>query len=187
MNFVKGICFCLLKYFDIFQIFFQGKLFYFFYDFFLEIKIIQRNVSSHQQLLHIINSIPKWISNLLKSKIQISLKKQKLNNSVELRFDDMMQIATMFFQIQNISSLAKPEALDIEPAQEGFEDFVNHRMNSVSTPGFKIHFFTSLTNLRIILVTDPKVASVDNLFRNIYLAYSDYISKDASYVVREFF
>lgn len=95
-----------------------------------------------------------------------------------------MQIATMFFQIQNISSLAKPQALNIDPVQEGFEDFVNHRMETVTTPGFKVHFFTSLTNLRIILVTEPKISNVDDLFKKIYLAYSDYISKDASYVVR---
>lgn len=58
-----------------------------------------------------------------------------------------------------------------------------HRLHFVTTSKFKIHFFTSLTNLRIIIVSNPKLLNADNLFRKIYRAYSDFISKDASYTV----
>jgi uncharacterized secreted protein with C-terminal beta-propeller domain len=97
--------------------------------------------------------------------------------------NELMQIAPMLFTIHDISKLAKPEAVDIKAAEEGFEEVLAHRLHFVTTSKFKIHFFTSLTNLRIIIVTNPKLLNADNLFRKIYRAYSDFVSKDASYAV----
>jgi hypothetical protein len=97
--------------------------------------------------------------------------------------NELMQIAPMLFTIHDISKLAKPEAVKMGNVEEGFEDVLQHRLYFVTTPKFKIHFYTSLTNLRIILVTNPKLLNTNNLFSKIYKAYSDFVSKDASYAV----
>lgn len=97
--------------------------------------------------------------------------------------NELMQIAPMLFTIHDISKLAKPDAVRMENVEDGFEEVLAHKLHFVTTPKFKIHFFTSLTNLRIILVTNPKLLNTNNLFAKIYSAYSDFVSKDASYAV----
>ena len=97
--------------------------------------------------------------------------------------NELMQIAPMLFTIHDISKLAKPDAVSTGNVEEGFSEVLAHRLKFVTTPKFKIHFYTSLTNLRIILVTNPKLLNSNNLFTKIYRAYSDFVSKDASYAV----
>lgn len=90
----------------------------------------------------------------------------------------------MLFTIHDISKLAKPNDVSLGKQEEGFEDVLEHRLLHVTTPKFKIHFYTTLTNLRIILVTVPNLVNPIQLFQRIYICYSDFISKDASYNVR---
>lgn len=78
--------------------------------------------------------------------------------------DELMQIAPMLYTIHDISKLAKPDAIPLGNVEEGFEEVLEHRLHFVTTSKFKIQFFTTLTNMRIILITNPKLLNTNAIF-----------------------
>ena len=96
-----------------------------------------------------------------------------------------MQISPMFFTIQGISQLAAPEVMGVHKDDDPyFRDVIRHRIDFLNTENFNIHFFTSLTNLRLILVTSPRLTNVKPIFSDIYKAYADFVIKDPNFTVR---
>jgi len=94
-----------------------------------------------------------------------------------------MQISSLFFSIQTIAKLAAPEALGLHKEKEYFEQLVDHRIEFLSTDEFNIHFFTSLTNLRFIMVTSTGITNIKPLFGEVYKAFAQFVIKDPNFTV----
>lgn len=97
-----------------------------------------------------------------------------------------MEISPMFFTIQGISLLAAPPSLDLKQEDPYFKEMVNHRIEFLNTDHFNIHFFNSMTNLKIIIVTSTAVTEVKSIFSDIYKAYADFVIKDPGFTVSTF-
>ena len=61
------------------------------------------------------------------------------------------------------------------------ENFMFHRLEHVQTEKFKISFFNSLTNLKIILVCAPRVQQERRLLVRVYELYGDYVKNNTFY------
>ena len=73
----------------------------------------------------------------------------------------------------------------VSKVEPGFEDIVNHRMSFIKTSKFNIHMFTSLTNMRIIIVSKPEIGedskTVKSLFKQIYSCFAELVTTDSGY------
>ncbi len=65
----------------------------------------------------------------------------------------------------------------------GMEHFIHYRLESVSTSKFKINFFNSFTNLKIILITSLNAKNVKQKLMQVYELYSRFLRNNAFYSV----
>lgn len=74
------------------------------------------------------------------------------------------------------------DSLKAEP-NFGMEFVISHRLLSVNTNKFTIHFFNSLTNIKIILFTSPGVTEVEDKLKKVYRMYSEFVRNNWKYMV----
>ena len=64
----------------------------------------------------------------------------------------------------------------------GMEHVITHKLQKVITPKFEMHFFNSLTNLKIILLTKPNAKFVEDKLLKIYQVYADFVRNNWRYM-----
>lgn len=63
------------------------------------------------------------------------------------------------------------------------EHIITHRLLSVNTSKFSVHFYNSLTNIKIILFTDNNVTLVEDKLKKVYRMYSEFVRNNWKYMV----
>ena len=61
------------------------------------------------------------------------------------------------------------------------ENFMFHRLESVETDKFRLSFFNSLTNLKIILICSPRAQGEKALLIRVYQLYGEYVKNNTFY------
>ena len=62
------------------------------------------------------------------------------------------------------------------------EHVISHKLESVKTDKFVLHFFNSLTNLKIILLTSQDCQNVKSKMLIVYTLYSDFVRNNWRYM-----
>ena len=65
----------------------------------------------------------------------------------------------------------------------GMKNFINHRLETIVTNKFKIHFYNSFTNLKIFMISSVGAKTVKNKLARVYEVYGNFLRNNATYSV----
>lgn len=103
------------------------------------------------------------------------------NKELNFNINDCLQIASTLFTINDLTSLIIPDDLVVDDEDNCMENLIKYRLENVETDKFNINYYNSLTNIKIILISNSDTSAVINILKKIYFYYSDIIGKDPFY------
>lgn len=63
------------------------------------------------------------------------------------------------------------------------EHFIVHKLETVRTSKFHIHFYNSYTNLKIILIAAPDARNIKTKLNQVYMVYAKFLRNNSFYAV----
>ena len=96
-----------------------------------------------------------------------------------------MQISSMLKRLIEMAEITRPYEMMKAKKPDGFEQIHRDKIETMSFEGFRIHFFTSLTNYTFIIVGQKDSVVPSTVFNQIYQAFCDHCLKDPSYTVNQ--